>query len=32
MPFTWSKSRIAYLVIGIVCVAIGLALIIPSLG
>jgi hypothetical protein len=28
----WSKARIAYLVIGTVCVGIGLALIIPGLG
>ncbi len=32
MARTWSKGRIAYLVIGVVCVAIGLALILPALG
>jgi len=28
---SWSKGRIAYLVIGVVCVAIGVALILPGL-
>lgn len=28
---TWSKGRIAFLVIGIICVGVGLALIIPGL-
>ena len=32
MARTWSKGRIAYLVIGVVCVAIGIALILPALG
>ncbi len=28
---TWSKGRIVYLVIGVICVGVGLALIIPGL-
>ena len=31
MSRSWSKGRIAYLVIGVVCVAIGVALILPGL-
>ncbi|MDQ0615488.1 hypothetical protein QF046_003129 [Microbacterium sp. W4I4] len=29
---SWSKSRLIFLIIGVTCVAIGLALIIPGLG
>jgi hypothetical protein len=29
---SWSKSRLIFLAIGVICVAIGLALIIPGLG
>jgi len=32
MSSTWSKGRIAYLAIGVICVAVGLALIIPGLS
>lgn len=32
MPRSWSKSRIAFLVVGVICVAIGLVMIIPALG
>ncbi len=32
MPSTWSKSRIAYLAVGIVCVVVGLIFLIPALG
>jgi hypothetical protein len=32
MPSTWSKGRIAYLAIGVVCVVIGFILIVPALG
>ncbi|MBB5742195.1 hypothetical protein HD600_000692 [Microbacterium ginsengiterrae] len=31
MTPTWSKGRIAFLVLGVICVGVGLALIIPSL-
>lgn len=31
MNINWSKGRIAYLVVGIICVAVGLAFIIPAL-
>ncbi len=31
MSSTWSKGRIAFLAIGIVCVIVGLVLIIPAL-
>lgn len=29
---TWSKSRLIFLAIGVICVAVGLALIVPTLG
>lgn len=29
---SWSKSRLIFLIIGVICVAIGVALIIPGLG
>lgn len=32
MTRTWSKGRIAFLVLGVICVALGLFLIIPALG
>jgi uncharacterized membrane protein len=32
MSQSWSKGRIAFLVIGVICVAIGLVMIIPALG
>lgn len=32
MTRTWSKGRIAFLVLGVICVAVGLFLIIPALG
>jgi hypothetical protein len=32
MPSTWSKSRWAYLAVGIVCVVVGVLLIIPALA
>lgn len=32
MSSLWSKTRIAYLAVGIICVVVGLALIIPALG
>ncbi len=32
MTRPWSKSRIAFLVLGVICVAVGLFLIIPALG
>jgi len=31
MSRSWSKGRIAYLVIGVICVAVGVALILPGL-
>ncbi len=32
MSSTWSKGRIAFLVLGVICVIVGLVLIIPALG
>lgn len=32
MTRTWSKGRIGFLVLGVICVAVGLFLIIPALG
>lgn len=32
MSRSWSKGRIAYLVIGVICLAVGVALILPGLG
>ncbi len=32
MPSTWSKSRLAYLAVGVVCVVVGLLFIIPALA
>jgi hypothetical protein len=32
MSGSWSKSRIAFLAVGVICVVIGLVLIVPSLG
>lgn len=32
MPGKWSGSRIGFLVVGVISVAIGLALILPALG
>ncbi|MDQ0642609.1 hypothetical protein QFZ46_000769 [Microbacterium murale] len=32
MSRPWSKGRIAFLVLGVICVAVGLFLIIPALG
>ncbi len=32
MSPSWSKGRIAYLVIGVICLAVGVALILPGLG
>jgi hypothetical protein len=32
MTPAWSKGRIAFLVLGLICVAVGLFLIIPALG
>jgi len=29
---SWSKSRLIFLAIGVICVAVGLALILPALG
>lgn len=29
---SWSRSRLIFLGVGVICVAIGLALIIPALG
>lgn len=31
MTRTWSKSRIVFLALGVICVGVGLAMIIPSL-
>lgn len=32
MNRTWSRGRIAFLALGVICVAVGLFLIIPALG
>lgn len=32
MTRSWSKGRIAFLALGVICVAVGLFLIIPALG
>lgn len=32
MSRRWSTSRIAFLVVGVICVAVGLVMILPTLG
>jgi len=32
MSRPWSKGRIAFLVLGLICVSVGLVMIIPELG